>query len=147
MKGKKEKLVSTMEKHLNKNWWELRNKTPQEKNLDFQLWKKPCVIPLQLEKMYYLLLIFPDNALPYVLSRQRIHFFILITRKSDILYVHIRNKLDEVRKKVQALKDKYDRSLSSKEALQKESDDLEVYATFIYSIYIQARFTCFYFNK
>ena len=63
------------------------------------------------------------------------------------MYVLIRNKLDEVRKKVQALKDKYDRSLSSKEALQKESDDLEVYATCIYSIYIQVCFTYFYFNK
>jgi hypothetical protein len=59
--------------------------------------------------------------------------------------VHIRNKLDEVRKKVQALKDKYDRSLSSKEALQKESDDLEV-MLFLFLGYL-CKLAYFYFDK
>lgn len=59
--------------------------------------------------------------------------------------VHIRNKLDEVRKKVQALKDKYDRSLSSKEALQKESDDLEVMLLLL--IGYLCKFAYFYFDK
>ncbi|KAI5057584.1 hypothetical protein GOP47_0027599 [Adiantum capillus-veneris] len=47
-------------------------------------------------------------------------------QKKEAALQEARNKLEEVRKKVQTLKDKYDRSLASKEALQKESDDLEL---------------------
>nr|AML30862.1 axonemal inner arm dynein heavy chain 6 [Marsilea vestita] len=46
--------------------------------------------------------------------------------KKEAALQDARNKLEEVRKKVQALKDKYDRSLASKEALQRELDDLEL---------------------